>query len=87
MFVKLQVSKFYNLNEIMYFKIDSYNDASNPGRANIALYFIIRHPDDQINTTLYYGKDCTHDNEQFKEDIKELHRATHTKMWTDDRKA
>ena len=91
MFVKLQVNKFYNLNEIVSFEIvpfDKNNSlGTNPSRSYIALYFVNRHSDSEINDTLYYGKDCTHGNDQFRKDVEELYRATHTKMWTADRQA
>lgn len=87
MFVKLQLNKFYNLNEIVSVEIVPFDKNSslgtNPSRSYISLYFINRHPDNELNETLYYGYDCNHGNDQFKKDVEALHRATHTKMITD----
>ena len=82
MFVKLQLNKFYNLNEIISVEVVSF-DKNNSQRSYIALYFVNRHPDNELNETLYYGYDCTHGIDQFKKDVEALHRATHTKMITD----
>tara|TARA_R100001082_G_scaffold71127_1_gene40547 strand:+ start:11178 stop:11456 length:279 start_codon:yes stop_codon:yes gene_type:complete len=88
MFVKLQVNKFYNLNEIRSVEIVPFDSlGTDLNRSYIAIYYVERHPDGELNDTLYYGDDCKHDNNQFRKDVEEIYRATHTKMWTADRQA
>ena len=87
MFVKIQANKFYNLNEILSIEIKAMvkEYPESPLRSYIQFKFINRHPDGEISTVFWYGDDCSHGNDQFKKDIEALYKATHTKMWTEDR--
>ena len=84
MFVKLQLNKFFNLNEIRSVEVVAFDSLpTDLNRSYIAIYYVERHSDAEVNDTLYYGNDCKHDNDQFKKDVEALHKATHTKMITD----
>ena len=64
---------YYNINEIRSVEIVPFDKNSslgtNPSRSYIAIYQVERHPDGELNDTLYYGNDCKYNNDQFKKDV------------------
>ena len=73
MFIRLQNNMYYNINEIRSVEIVPFDKNSslgtNPNRSYIAIYYVERHSDGELNDTLYYGDDCKHGNDQFKKDV------------------
>ena len=70
MFIRLQNNKYYNINEIRSVEIVPFDSlGTDLNRSYIAIYYIERHSDAEVNDTLYYGDDCKHGNDQFKKDV------------------
>jgi hypothetical protein len=73
MFIRLQNNKYYNINEIRSVEIVPFDKNSslgtNPSRSYIAIYYVERHSDGELNDTLYYGNDCKYNNDQFRKDV------------------
>ena len=72
MFIRLQINKYFNINQIKRIEIVSAcykNDSDAKPRAYIAIDYVMKFDDDEINDTLWYGEDCVHGRNQFKKDI------------------
>jgi len=82
MFIRLQNNKYYNINEIRSVEIVPFDKNSslgtNPSRSYIAIYYVERHSDAEVNDTLYYGDDCKHGNDQFKKDVEVINSISKT---------
>ena len=82
MFIRLQTNKYYNINEIRSVEIVAFD--RNTSLSYIAIYYVNRHTDAEINDTLYYGKDCTHNNDQFRKDVEVINSISDYQIldWT-----